>query len=150
MRGNSYHDLTGLVSNAKDSVIELFSRFPLTAIAKNKADGFSFMRGQEASEFMQQACAAVASLLPDTVGRPPIQDHVFFSGPMLLENWSRFDKREVFSLEGHVTQVEQMTKKLSMQLRDIDQNRAFPSALRVPAANLFRQLARERPDAANE
>jgi hypothetical protein len=69
---------------------------------------------------------------------------------MMMENWSHFDKREVSSFEGHVTQVEQMTKKLFMQLRDIDQNRALPSALRVPAANLFRLLARERPDAANE
>ncbi len=150
VRGNSNRDLTGLVSNAKDSVIELFSRFRLNAIAKNKVDGFSFVQSQKASEFMQQACAPVASLLPDKVGRPLIPEHVFFSGPLLMENWSHFDKREVFSFEGHVTQVEQMTKRLFMQLREIDQNRAFPSALRVPAANLFRLLARERPDAANE
>ena len=150
VRGNASQDLKELASSAKKSVIELFSRFRLTATARNKADGFSFVRGQEASEFVQQACAPVACLLPDTGGRPMVPDHVFFSGPLLLENWSHFDKREVFSFEGHATQEKQMTKHLYMQLRDIDQNRAFPSALRVPAANLFRLLAREKPDAANE
>ncbi len=150
VRGSPSQELAGLVSSAKESVIELFSRFRLTATARNKTDGFSFVRGQEAGAFVQQACAPVAWLLPDREGRPVVPDHVFFSGPLLLENWSHFEKREVFSFEGHVTQEKQMTRKLFMQLRDIDKNRALPSALRVPAANLFRLLAREKPDAANE
>ena len=150
VRGSSSRELSNLASIAKNNVIELFSRFRLTATARSKHDGFSFVRSDEASKFLQQACAPVAPLLPDSVGRPQVPEHVFFSGPLLLENWSHFDKREVFSFEGHITQVEQMTKRLYMQLREIDQKRTFPSALRVPAANLFRLLARERPDAANE
>jgi hypothetical protein len=43
-----------------------------------------------------------------------------------------------------------MTRTLFMQLREIDQNEAIPGSLRVPAANLFRLLAREKPGAARE
>ena len=43
-----------------------------------------------------------------------------------------------------------MEHRLYMQLKDIDGNKALPSNLRVPAINLLRLLAREKPGAANE
>ena len=46
------------------------------------------------------------------------------------------DKREVLSFEGWETQTEAATRKLYGQLRDIDGNRDFPAALRIPAASL--------------
>ena len=69
---------------------------------------------------------------------PTLPDHIYVSGPVLLENWSHFDKREVLSFEGWETQTEAATRKLYGQLRDIDGNRDFPAALRIPAANLYR------------
>lgn len=150
VRGGGDRALLGLVSNARSNAFELFSRFRLNATARTAADGISFVRQNDASDYMQKACGPVAPLLPDGEGRPRIPEHVFFSGPLLLENWAHFDKREVFSFEGHSVQEQRLTKELYFQLKDIDKNQVFPSTLRVPAANLLRVLARESPEAANE
>lgn len=64
------------------------------------------------------------------------KEALYVSGPVLLENWSHFDKREVLSFEGWETQAEAATRKLYGQLRDIDGNRDFPAALCIPAASL--------------
>ena len=56
----------------------------------------------------------------------------------------------MLSFEGWETQTEAATRKLYGQLRDIDGNRDFTAALRIPAANLYRLLAREKTGAANE
>lgn len=148
-RGGS-KELIGLVANARTNAYELFSRFRLHATAKQGHDGFSFVRTKDASAFVREISASVLPLLADEEHRPELPSHLYFSGPILLENWEHFDKREVFSFEGWETETEQLTRKLFMQFRDIDGERAFPSALRIPASNLFRLLAREKPDAANE
>jgi len=150
VRGGGDRGLSGLVSKARSNAFELFSRFRLNATARTMAGGFSFVRQADASDYMQKACGAIARLLPEQDGRPQIPEHVFFSGPLLLENWAHFDKREVFSFEGHSVQEQRLTGELYFQLKDIDKNPAFPSALRVPASNLLRVLARESPDAATE
>jgi hypothetical protein len=128
----------------------LFSRFRLQALAKKEADGSSFVKEQEAREYLEQASTAIATLLPEKEGRPTIADHMYFSGPMVLENWAHFDKREVFSFEGQLTRVDEMTRKLFGQLKEIDNHDSFPTSLRVPASNLFRLLAREKVGAASE
>jgi hypothetical protein len=69
---------------------------------------------------------------------------------MFLENWQHFEKREIFSFEGWETEIDQLTRRLFMQFLEMDGDRRLPSALRVPASNLYRLLARERLDAANE
>ncbi len=56
----------------------------------------------------------------------------------------------MLSFEGWEAQTEAATRKLYGQLRDIDGNRDFPAALRIPAANFYRLLAREKTGAANE
>src|SRR5262249_20791625 len=139
-----------LVASARTNAYELFARFRLNATAKRGADGFSFVRASDARNFTQEVGAAITPLLPASNARLVLPDNVYFSGPLLLENWSNFDKREVLSFEGWETQTDAMTRKLYMELRDIDANREFPSALRIPAANLYRLLAREKPGSANE
>lgn len=69
---------------------------------------------------------------------------------MVLENWAGFEKREVFAFEGHLTNVEQMTRQLFMQLKEIDNCDTLPGSLRIPAASLYRLLAREKLGAATE
>ncbi len=150
VKGGGNPDLAGLVSKARTNCYELFSRFRLQATAKKDADGSSFVKSQEAREFFEQASTAIALLLPDKEARPRIPDHVFFSGPMVLESWAQFDKRELFSFEGQLTNVEQMTRQLYGQLKEIESCDALPGSLRIPAANLFRLLAREKYGAANE
>lgn len=150
VKGGGSADLAGLVSKARTNCFELFSRFRLQATAKKDADGSSFVKDGEARDFFAQASAPIAALLPDGDGRPTIAEHMYFAGPLVLESWAQFDKREVFSFEGQLTSVEQMTKQLYFQLIDIDKADALPGSLRIPAANLYRLLAREKFGAATE
>ena len=150
VRGGGHDDLSGLVARARTNCYELFGRFRLQATARKDADGSSFVRGDKAREFFERTANALAPLLPEKELRPSIPEHVYFSGPIVLENWAHFEKREMFSFEGHLTDVGQMTRELYMQLKDVDQNTALPSSLRIPAANLLRLLARDKPGAANE
>ncbi|MCK7581967.1 MAG: hypothetical protein MZV65_44340 [Chromatiales bacterium] len=69
---------------------------------------------------------------------------------MFLENWEYFDKMEIFSFEGHTTEVSLTARRLINQLQAIEAERTFPQSLRQPAANLVRILQREKEDAANE
>jgi hypothetical protein len=150
VRDGGNRTLAGLVSTARTNCYELFGRFRLQAIARKDADGSTFVKLDEAREYFDRTTSAISPLLPDNENRPLIAGHVYFSGPMILENWAQFDKKELFSFEGQLTNVDEMTRRLFMQLRDIDQNDALPGSLRIPAANLFRLLAREKPGAARE
>lgn len=150
VRGHGNTDLAGLVSKARTNCYELFSRFRLHGLSKKGSDGSTFVKPEEAREFFERASSSLAPLLSDKEGRPSIPAHIYFAGPMVLENWADFDKQETFSFEGHRTSVDQMSRELYMQLKDIDQNSALPSSLRIPAANLQRLLARDKPGAANE
>lgn len=150
VHGGEHEDLTKLVSRARTNCYELFSRFRLQATAHKGANGSSFVKGDDAREFFERASSPLAPLLPSLENRPTIPEHVYFAGPMVLESWAHFDKRELFSFEGHRTDVDQMTRELYMQLKDIDQNPALPSSLRIPAASLLRLLARDKLGAANE
>jgi hypothetical protein len=150
MKEGGDKELTALAVSARNSASELFSRFRLHATAKQGKDGFSFVRQQDAAEFVQQVSSAIAPLVSGQDGRPSLSAHIYCAGPVFIENWADFDKREVFSFEGWETQAEKMTRALYMQLRDIDAERRFPSALRIPASNLLRLLARDKPGAANE
>ncbi|AQV93191.1 hypothetical protein BJN34_04675 [Cupriavidus necator] len=150
VKGGGSTELAGLVSKARTNCFELFSRFRLQATAKKDADGSSFVKDREAREFFAQASTPIAVLLPDEAGRPTIAEHMYFAGPLVLESWARFDKREVFSFEGQLTGVEQMTRQLYFQLKDIDSKEALPGSLKIPAANLYRLLAREKLGAATE
>lgn len=150
VRGHGNSELAGLVSKAGTNCYELFSRFRLQGLAKKNSDGSTFVKTEDAREFFDRASSALAPLLSEKEGRPSMPSNIYFAGPMVLENWSAFDKQEVFSFEGHRTSVDQMSRELYMQLKDIDQNAALPSSLRIPAANLQRLLARDKPGAANE
>jgi hypothetical protein len=79
-----------------------------------------------------------------------LPDHLYFAGPLILENWEHFEKLEMFSFEGHETQTVECSKQLYAQLREIDEDPKFPAALRIPASSLRRLLAREKAEAANE
>lgn len=150
VKGSGRKELAGLVSKARTNCYELFGRFRLQATAKRDADGCSFVKERDAREYFEQASGPIAMLLPDGEGRPKIADHMYFAGPMAIESWAQFDKREVFAFEGQLTRVEQMTRQLYGQLKEIDATEALPGSLRIPAANLFRLLAREKFGAATE
>lgn len=150
VKGEGNSELAGLVGSARNHCYDLFARFRLQATACKNADGASFVKSEDAREFFDQASTALAPLLPDAEGRPRLPAHIYFAGPLVLEHWADFDKRELFSFEGQLTNVEQMTRRLYWELKSIDETDALPSSLRVPAANLLRLLAREKPDAAIE
>lgn len=143
-------ELNGVVTAARANVTELFARFRLHGNAKRGTSAFSFARPADMSDFFERTVTALWPLLPSVDETPQLPDHIYCAGPILVERWEGFDKREVFFFEGWETSTNQLTRQLYKQLRVIDKQPELPSKLRIPARNLYRILAREKPDAANE
>ncbi len=139
-----------LVKNAQANIIELFSHTKLQAVMSRAEDRRTMVRYEDAKELCELASGPLRPLLAYAAKGTSIPEHVFVSGPAFLENWGDFDKMEVFSFEGHTTEVTQTGRRVIAQLLDIDEDRTLPQPLRQPAANLLRILQREKKDAANE
>lgn len=139
-----------LVKQAQGNVTELFSHTKLQASARKDKDRRTMVRYQDAKDLCEMAAGPLRPLLIYAAEGISVPDHLYVSGPAFLENWGDFDKLEVFSFEGHTTEVNQVSRRVIAQLIAIDEDRAFPQNLRQPAANLLRLLQREKKDAANE
>ncbi len=139
-----------LVRHAQGNVTELFSHAKLQAAMRKGNDRRTMVRYRDAKELCELAAGALKPLLVHAQEGTSVPDHLYVSGPAFLENWGDFDKLEVFSFEGHTTEVSQVARRVIAQLLSIDEDRAFPASLRQPAANLLRLLQREKKDAANE
>jgi hypothetical protein len=140
----------GLVKNARANVIELFSHTKLQAAVRKGGDRRTLVRYSDAKDLCELASGALRPLLVHANEGTSISDHAYVAGPAFLENWGDFDKLEVFSFEGHTTEVNQIARRVIAQLLSIDEDPAFPASLRQPALNLLRLLQREKKDAANE
>ncbi|MDQ0140962.1 hypothetical protein [Cupriavidus necator] len=148
-RRASDRSLIGLAKNAQANVNNLFSRTRLQANSQRDRDGRTMVKLAEMQGLRDIAIAGVAPLLVEHEGKS-IPEHVYFSGPVVMEDWESFAKQEAFTFEGHETQIAQCSKELLGQLYRIDQDHRFPSSLRQPALNLFRLIRREKEGAANE
>lgn len=145
-------DRVRLLKRAQANVLELFSHARLDGDARKGTDPRSYSRPEEVQRVLTLATTAIAALLEDVKplqdgDLPLLPDHVYFSGPLVLENWSHFDKLEMFTFEGHETQVTNRSTALFAQLKNIDEDDGFPQSLRVPALNILKVLSRERPAA---
>jgi hypothetical protein len=139
-----------LVKRAQSNVVEIFSSARLRGEARRDTDGRSFAKQDEVARLLTLTTTAIAPLVAEPTEQGSIADHMFFAGPLVLENWENFDKIELFSFEGHETQTRTRSFQLFAQLKEIDANPIFPDKLRTPALSLRRLLAREKPEAANE
>lgn len=139
-----------LIKRAQGNVVELFSSARLRGEARKDADDRSFAKRDEVARLLTLTATAIAPLIVEPPQDGYIAGHMFFMGPLVMENWEHFDKVELFSFEGHETQTIARSRQLFAQLKEIDENPAFPGSLRNPALNLLRLLSRERPAAANE
>lgn len=139
-----------LVKHAQGNVTELFSHTKLQAAARKGYDRRTMVRYQDAKDLCELAAGPLNPLLVHAQEGTSVPDHLYVSGPAFLENWGDFDKLEVFSFEGHTTEVNQVARRVIAQLLSIDEDRGFPANLRQPAANLLRLLQREKKDSANE
>ena len=139
-----------LLKRAQSNVVALFSNARLQGEAQKGTDGRSFSKPDEVSRLLSLTSAAIAPLITEPPPEGSIADHMFFAGPLVLENWAHFDKVELFAFEAHDSQTAAQTRQLLAQLWEIDKNSLFPSGLRSPALSLKRLLARERPEIANE
>jgi len=148
-RRHSDEERVALVRRAQGNVIELFGNAHLKGEAVKDSDGRSFARPDVVARLLQLTTTAIAPMLTDPEDSV-IPEHMFFSGPIVYESWAAFDKKEMFSFEGHATQTQAQSRQLFAQLKSIDEDSHFPKALRGPAANLLQLLAREKPEAANE
>ena len=143
-------DKVKLVKNTQTNVTELFSHTKLQAAVRKGKDRRTMVRYEDAKDLCELAAGALKPLLVYAAEGTSVPDHVYVAGPAFVENWGDFDKLEVFSFEGHTTEVNQVSRRVIAQLLSIDEDRAFPQNLRQPAANLLRLLQREKKDAANE
>ncbi|MES2261612.1 MAG: helicase [Pseudomonadota bacterium] len=132
----------GLARAAQENVIELFARTRLQAVGKKDADTRTMVKQPELAAVMELATSALAPLLrySETTSIP---EHTYFAGPVIVENWEAFAKQEVFVFEGHEAETARSTRKLLGQLYRIDEDQAFPNALRTPAKSLADLLRRE-------
>lgn len=135
----------GLVKTASANVIELFARTKLQAVGKKDTDTRTVVKESELSSVRELATSAIAPLLrySETTSFP---DHTYFAGPVIFEHWEAFAKQEVFTFEGHEAETTQSTRMLLNQLYRIDEDKAYPSALRTPAKSLADLLRRDNPD----
>jgi hypothetical protein len=135
----------GLVKSAGANVIELFGRTRLQGVGKKDADTRTVVKEAELSSVRELATSAIAPLLSysETTSFP---DHTYFAGPVIFENWAAFAKQEVFTFEGHEAETARSTRKLLSQLYRIDEDKAYPNALRTPAKSLADLLRRDSQD----
>lgn len=147
---NNDRDLVGLAERARTNVVEIFSHTKLNGVAKRDEDGRTMVKQSCMQELYDVAANAMAPLLCYADEGTSLPDHVHFNGPVAIENWTGFEKQEVFAFEGHETQVSQASRQLIGQLYAIDGDKRFSAAMRIPAASLLRLLQRDQHDAANE
>ncbi|WP_028874786.1 hypothetical protein [Tepidiphilus margaritifer] len=150
MASNTNRHLIALAARARDNVAELFSHARLNGVAKRDADGRSMVKADYVERLLRVAANPVGSLLTAAVEGTSIPDHMYFSGPVVVESWEGFEKQEVFAFEGHETQLTNASRALIGQLYEIDQSKEFPPAMRNAAQSLLRLLQRNQHDAANE
>jgi hypothetical protein len=147
MHGDN-EELRALVGRAHGYAHAIFSRTKLQGVAKRGSDGRTMVKRSSANELTTLVTTGISPLLVASEARS-FPDYVSFSGPVIVENWSDFDKQEVFAFEAHEEEVSRGTRALLAHLRDIEETKDFPSALRNPAANLRRLLQRDQLDGAN-
>jgi hypothetical protein len=147
---NKDRDLVSLAERARANVVEIFSHTKLHGVAKRGEDGRTMVKESCLRELAEVAANPMTALLSVAEEGVSLPEHVHFNGPVVVENWSGFEKQEVFAFEGHETRVNQASRQLIGQLYAIDADRHFPAAMRVPAASLLRLLQRDQQDAANE
>ncbi len=150
VRRSRDRDRIGTAKNAAGNVVELFQSPKLRAMARKDCDGRSATRVEDMGRLVDRATSAVMPLLAPLDAQTFLPDHLYFSGPVILENWQDFDKQEAFSFEGHQTVLQDRSRRLLTQLRAIDGDSGFPGALRIPAASLRKLLLREKSESENE
>lgn len=143
-------ELQALAGRAQGNVAEIFSRTKLHGVAKRGTDGRTLVKPDCIREFTDLVTHGLSPMLVSADTGTSLPDHVSFSGPTIVESWADFEKQEIFSFEGHATQISRATRSLMGQLKAIEEERQFPPMLRNPAANLRKLLQREQHDAANE
>jgi hypothetical protein len=148
LRGND-PTRVGLVKAASANIIELFARTKLQAVGKKDVDTRTVVKESELSSVRELATSSIAPLLrySETSSFP---DHTYFAGPVIFENWEAFAKQEIFAFEGHEAETAQSAQKLLNQLYRIDEDKAYPNALRTPAKSLADLLRRDNQDSAVE
>lgn len=143
-------DLLATVLRAQENVREIFSKTRLRGVAKPGEDGRSYVKDEYVKQLADVAATFMSPLLSVSAPSKSLPEHVYFSGPVVVEAWHGFDKQEVFAFEGHETQVTEASRKLIAQLYAIDETKQCPASLRNPAQSLLRLLQRDKHEAANE
>lgn len=139
-----------IAKHAQSHVLELFSRTKLNGIPARNTDGWTLTTHSKMRQAVERTTAAIAPLLMGSYGDRSFADRAYFIGPAILEDWADFEKREIFSFEGHETKGTRSIRTLLGLLYEIDHDREYPEALRRPAKNLFELLSRDKSASANE
>ncbi|MDD2610976.1 MAG: hypothetical protein PHX60_15085 [Giesbergeria sp.] len=146
----SNRELQALAVQAQSNIQKIFSRMKLEGVPKRDSDKRTLARCEDMRRLTDLVASGLSPLLVAAEEGTSLANHISFSGPVVVESWADFAKQEIFSFEGHATQLYQTTKELMGQLKAIEEQREFPPVLRHPAANLRKLLQRQQHEAANE
>jgi hypothetical protein len=142
---------TELVSSTLKNIEAIFTRTDLNGSAKPGSDPRSYVRQEVAQSIRNVTSNSIRSLIQHPAeDRPLLPSYTNFFGPIVLENWASFEKREIFAFEEHDPALNKAMRDLKSQLLTIKEDKAFPSSLRNPADALLQILYREAHDGANE
>lgn len=130
----------GLIKNAQANIIELFSQTKLQAVMAKAVDRRTMVRYGDAKELCDLASGPLRPLLVYAAQGTSVPDHVFVAGPAFLENWGDFDKMEVFSFEGHTTEVT-LTETPNLIKASEARVSKLPAGMVAPVTELLRVLA---------
>jgi hypothetical protein len=140
----------GLVKKAVDNVNKIFGRTELEGFANRERNTLSYISADVADRIQRVAKSMGPLIQRRTDNRPLLPPHTSFFGPVVIESWAEFKKREMFAFEEHNSEIMRASQKLKDELHQIKQTRSLPASLRNPAEALLQILHREEHDEANE
>lgn len=142
LAGEDDRERAPLIVLARDRVAALFEA--LSWVGRGTAPGRRSLTDEDTLvRLSRQITAAPLPLLRPTA-LPLLPETTYAIGPLWLEDWRDLRTEESFTFEVWDPKVESSYRRLVGQLREIEQDRALPAALRRPARALHGILVRER------
>lgn len=139
------HLLKATAAQAASNVENMFCRLRLNALARRDADKRSVLDASYMEQLIDMVANPISPLLPLTnaSGGTSIAEHIYFSGPVVVESWENFDKQEIFEFDGYENEITGEIHKLIGQLREIIEEGQYPRAMKNAAKGLLELLQRK-------
>lgn len=139
-RGES-RELIGRVEDAARLVKDIFQN---AHFQSNVARSKSLVNEVEHQKCSSRLASPFRRLVSKTAGEHLIRDEVYFSGPLIYEEWTEGSKEESFNIIENSEAGRSRAGSLLGMLSAIDECDDYPSLLRNPAKEIYSVLVREK------